>query len=193
MDHTKKSTQKHGEKYTPSPHIADKIAANRQGLLTPIQRAPLITAALVSGIGLAIFSLISLIMLWGLIQTLPFTGFFGLFILFFSGGSMFFLVVVLYTNAQMFVPEAFNPSAVKWTRGPLRLKFAERERPEMPFVYIINDYSFAPFLPPRETPLEEGREYIVYYTPRSRLLLSIAPADQPDSGDWMPIEAPTKA
>lgn len=186
MDHTKKSAQKHGQKYTPSQHVADKIAANRQGILTPSQRIPLISAAIVSGMGLAIFSIISAIMLWGLLQTLPFTGVFGIFILVFSGGSMFFLVVVLYTNAEMFVPEALDPAAVKWTRGKLTLKFAERERPEMPFVYIINDYSFAPFLPPREIPMEEGREYIVYYTPRSRLLLSIAPTDQPESADWIP-------
>lgn len=189
MNHTKKSAQKQREKYTPSPHVADKLAANREGLLTPTQRIPLISAAVVSGVGLLVFGTITIIMLWGVLQTIQFTGVFGLFVLLFSGASMFFLNVVLFTNAEMFVPEAFNEHAVKWTRGKLKIKYAERERPEMPFVYIIEDYSFAPFLPPAEIPLEAGREYIVYYTPRSRLLLSIAPTDQPESENWLPAKA----
>ncbi|PJF43513.1 MAG: hypothetical protein CUN55_08695 [Phototrophicales bacterium] len=167
--------------------MADKIAANRRGVLTPSQRIPIISAAIVSGFGFIIFSIIGFVMLWGLVQTLPFTGFFGLLMLLFSGMSMFFLIVVLYTNAEMFVPEALDTKAVRWTRGPLTIKYSERDRPEMPFVYIVNDYSFAPFVAPYEIPMEEGREYIVYYTPRSRLLLSIAPADQTESKDWLPI------
>jgi hypothetical protein len=35
--------------------------------------------------------------------------------------------------------------------------------------------------------LQVGREYIVYYSARSRLLLSIAPADQPESTHWLPL------
>jgi hypothetical protein len=34
--------------------------------------------------------------------------------------------------------------------------------------------------------MQIGREYIVYYSSRSRLLLSLAPTDQPESDEWLP-------
>lgn len=100
--------------------------------------------------------------------------------------SFLFFAAVLFVNARMFLPEAFSSRPVKWEKAPLELKLTERERPEMPLSYIVGSYSFAPFVAPEEIPLERDREYIVYYTPRSRLLLSIAPTDQEESANWLP-------
>lgn len=183
QDHTQNPSITH---YTPSPQMADKLTANRQGLLTPTQRAPIIIAAIVTGVGLIGFSLFGIVALWGFVQTLQYSGFFGLGLICLTGGSLSFLIIVFWVNANMFVPESLNQKPVRWERGKLKIKMASRERPEMPFSYIVGDYSFAPFVAPFEVPLEKGREYIVYYTARSRLLLSLAPLDQSNSQDWLP-------
>jgi hypothetical protein len=157
--------------------MADKLRANRAGKLTDTQRAPVLAAALVSGLGFIIFALFALVSVWGFAQTISVTGVFGWVLMGFTVLSFSFLLIVLWTNAEMFVPEAFGRNPVRWTRGKLEVKMSSRERPEMPFTYLIGDYSFAPFLPPQEVPIEQGREYLVYYTARSRLLLSMVPTD----------------
>ena len=166
--------------------MADSLRHNSARKLTDRQRAPIIAAALISGIGFAIFSLFALISVWGFTQTLGVTGILGWVFMLFTVLSFSFLLIVLWTNAEMFVPEAFSKHPVRWQRGRLRIKMASRERPEMPFSYIVGDYSFAPFLPPQEVPIDKGREYLVYYTPRSRLLLSIVPTDIDNITEFLP-------
>ena len=186
QDNTKKLKEKHQQYYTPSPQMADKLAHNRNGQLTKTQKAPILVAAILSGIMLFIVSAFSLLMIFATLQTLAATGVFGVLMLLFMGGSFIFLAIVLYTNAEMFIPEAIGSNVVRAERGKLKIKMASRERPEMPFSYIVGKYSFAPFVVPHEVPMEKNREYIVYYTSRSRLLLSIAPINQENSKEWLP-------
>ncbi|NDJ87084.1 MAG: hypothetical protein GYB66_14495 [Chloroflexi bacterium] len=186
MDHTQKSNHEPAYHYTPSPQMADKLATNRTGQLTKAQRLPITIAAIFTGSGFLGMLLITGGTILGLIETLEFTGVFGLITLFFSTAALLFILAVLWVNAQMFVPEALNQKPVRWSRGPLKTRKSARDRPELPFSYIIDDYSFAPFVGPPDVPLQKGRQYIVYYTARSRLLMSIAPIDQPDAEDWLP-------
>lgn len=177
--------------YQPSPDIAQKLSLNRAGRITSGQRLPLIIAAIVSTVGLIcpltmLFSIVASLGAGSILVASTFGWIMWVLLGIGSLLSFLFLAAVLFVNARMFVPEALNPSPVKWSRAPLKIHLAERERPEMPFTYIIGDYSFAPFIPPEEVPLERDREYIVYYTPRSRLLLSIAPTDQAESVNWLP-------
>jgi hypothetical protein len=180
------------EHYTPSPSIEEKLLVNRAGKLTRGQRTPIIIAAFISTIGLIcpatmLFTILaSLTASPTLLRASTFGAVAWIVLGIVSLISFVFLGAVLFVNARMFLPEAFNSRPVRWEKAPLKLKLAERERPEMPLSYIIGDYSFAPFVAPEEVPLERDREYIVYYTPRSRLLLSIAPTDQKQSEDWLP-------
>lgn len=187
MNHTQKTRRKSTDHYTPSSQMADKLAANRAGKLTRSQRQPILIAALFSGIGLVIAVVFGAIMVWGFAQTLAITGIFGGCMVIFTGLGFVFMIIVLWTNSEMFVPEALSKSPVRWQRAPLEIKRASRNRPEMPFSYIVGSYSFGPFVVPEDVPMDKGREYIVYYTPRSRLLLSIAPTDQPESSGWLPL------
>lgn len=175
--------------YIPSAAMREKLNTNRQGKLTVAQRTPILTAALFSGIGLLCplsFFASNIIGLITGATPAALVGVLGWLLLCGMVASLFFLAAVLWVNAAMFVPEAFSKLPVRWERGMLELRLASRERPEMPFSYIIGTYSFAPFVAPAEVPMQIGREYIVYYTARSRLLLSIAPTDQPESVDWLP-------
>lgn len=181
--------------YAPSADIAQKIAVNRTGKLTPKQRTPIMIAGVMSSGGLLCAFTMFLSFFSGgvlsgsfLLGSLTSQILFGLMWL---GGmlSFLFLLGVTGVNASMFLPEIISPKPVKWERGILEIKLSERERPEMPFSYIIGSYSFAPFIAPDEVPLEKGREYIVYYSARSRLLLSIAPTDQDESNEWLPVKS----
>jgi hypothetical protein len=182
------------EPYAPSPEIAEKLAVNRMGKLTTSQRLPLIIAGMVSALGMVcpasmLFSITASAIAGGdaIAGVIGWTMWLILWVA--TLVSFSFLAIVLWVNAKMFLPEAFSTHPVKWVRAPLEIKMAERERTEMPFSYIVGVYSFAPFIAPDEVPLDIGREYIVYYTSRSRLLLSIAPTDQPDSSAWLPAKA----
>lgn len=183
MDHTKEFQWEH---YTPSPQMADKLATNRMGKLTKSQRLPVTIAALFTGCGLSGALIFTIFVVWGFVRTGDASGIFGWVMICFTSFSIVFLVLVLWVNASMFVPEALKETPVRWERGKLQIKMASRDRRELPFSYIIGTYSFAPFVVPIEIPMEKGREYIVYYTARSRLLLSIAPTDQPESKKWLP-------
>ncbi len=186
MNHTKNTTPAPASHYTPSPQMTDKLLTNRAGKLTQSQRAPIMIAAIVTGIGFVGLSLFGLLLVWGFIQSLEFTGILGVGMLCITSASFLFLIAVFGVNAQMFVPEALSQKPIRWERGPLSIKMAERERTDMPFSYVVGSYSFAPFVAPAEVPLHKNREYIVYYTARSRLLMSIAPIDQPESEQWLP-------
>lgn len=166
---------------------------NRTGRLTPSQRLPIIIAGVVSGVGmLCPISFLMAMVFGGLLNAAFVNGLLGwlayVLIMLFSLGSFIFLWGVVWTNAKMFLPEAFAKQPVRWAKAPLQIKLAERERPEMPFSYIIGNYSFAPFVAPDEVPLIKNQEYIVYYTARSRLLLSIAPLKDAQTADWLPIK-----
>lgn len=167
--------------------MADKIAMNRQGKMTKLQKSPIVVAAFISSIGF-ICPATMLASGIGLILRGPSVGVISYFFYAMMFLSFFFLAGVLWTNAGMFLPEALSKNPVRWERGPLEIKMASRNRPEMPFTFIIGSYSFAPFVAPSEVPMHTGRDYIVYYSARSRLLLSIAPTDQPESKDWLPLK-----
>jgi hypothetical protein len=184
--HNPKKRRKPAYHYTPSSQMADNLATNRAGHLTKMQKAPIMVAALVTGVGLTCALSFLVASVYGFLQTVNVAGVFGWIMLIFTGGSISFLVVVLWVNAKMFIPETLSQSPVKWERGILEIKMASRERAEMPFSYIIGNYSFAPFVVPDEVPMQAGREYVVYYSARSRLLLSIAPTDMPESDQWLP-------
>lgn len=186
-----KSTPQPTVHYTPSSQMADNLLANREGFLTSAQRAPIVAAAIVSGIGLVVMLIVAAIVLWGFIQAIQFMGWLGVCTSGFMAAAFLFILVTLWTNAEMFVPETFNKRPVRWQRGILTIKMASRKRPEMPFSYIIGSYSFHPFLAPDEVPMQTGREYVVYYTARSRLFLGIFPTDQADSAQWLPPDTIT--
>ena len=184
--HNPKKRRKSAYQYTPSSQMADNLATNRAGHLTKMQKAPILVAALVTGVGLTCALSFLVASVYGFLQTVDVAGIFGWIMLVFTAGSILFLVAVLWVNARMFIPETLSQSPVRWERGVLEIKMASRERPEMPFSYIIGSYSFAPFVVPDEVPMHKGREYVVYYTARSRLLLSIVPTDTPDADEWLP-------
>lgn len=186
--HNPKKRRKPAYQYTPSSQMADNLVTNRAGHLTSKQKAPIFVAALVTGAGLMCALTFLTVSVYGFLQTVDVAGIFAWIMLVFTEGSMLFLVAVLWVNARMFVPESLSRSPVRWERGVLKIKMASRERPEMPFSYLIGSYSFAPFVVPDEVPMHEGREYLVYYTARSRLLLSIVPTDTPDADQWLPQE-----
>lgn len=185
----KKETVKH---FTPSETAMEKLAANRAGQLTQIQRTPLMIAAVTAAIGFlcpAAFFIGNIIGFVTGAETFGMAGLLGWFLLCGMYMSMFALGVILWVNVTMFLPEALSKNPVRWEKGILEIRMATRERPEMPFSYIIGSYSFAPFVAPNDVPMQIGREYIVYYTARSRLLLSMAPTDQPESENWLPLQA----
>ncbi|MCQ3930464.1 MAG: hypothetical protein DPW16_08375 [Chloroflexi bacterium] len=188
MNPTQNPKDDHSYHYTPSSQMAEKLTMNRQGKMTRLQRSPIVIAALVSSIGF-ICPATMLATGIGLILRGPSGGILSYFFYFMMFLSFFFLAGVLWTNASMFLPETFSKKPVRWQRGPLEIKMASRNRPEMPFSFIIGSYSFAPFVVPSEVPMNTGREYIVYYSARSRLLLSIAPTDQPESKNWLPLKS----
>jgi hypothetical protein len=90
------------------------------------------------------------------------------------------------TNAYTFLLEALMRHPVKYARGPLEIRVSTGNRPELPFSYIIGDYSFAPYVAPPDVPMRVGAPYLVYYSARSRLLLSLTALDAPDAAQWEP-------
>jgi hypothetical protein len=168
--------------------MAARLAANRAGRLTPSQRR----LALLVGLGalgvflcpLAMLVQISLFLLWG---DVPFSTLGG--VAFTIVGALFLVLFagLIGVNALAFLPEAFMRHPVRCARGPLEIRVSEGERPELPFSYVIGDYSFAPYVAPRDVPMRAGAPYIVYYAARSRLLLSLAALDAPDAGQWEPL------
>lgn len=170
-----------------SPGMAERLAVNRLGQLTPGQRR----RALLVGGGAALFLLCPLalliqlgaVMLWGNAPMPTVAG-----ILLAALGVLFLLVFVglIGINAWLFLPEAFMRQPVRYARGPLEIRVTPGHRPELPFSYLIGDYSFAPFVAPDDVPMRVGAPYIVYYSARSRLLLSLAALDAPDAAQWEP-------
>ena len=167
--------------------MAAKLATNRAGRLTHSQRRAVMTAGIVTG-ALLLCPLAMVIQAGALALTgaLPPVTVGG--ILFFVVGALFLALFagLIGTNAAMFLPEAFGRNPVRSVRGPLEIRMTDSRRPELPFSYIIGDYSFAPYVVPGDVPLRPGAPYLVYYSARSRLLLSIAALDAPDAEQWQP-------
>lgn len=172
-----------------SPEMAEKLAINRTGQLTPAQRR----TVMIAGLGALVLLLcpltlliqLAVIILSGNLPVMTaggivFTALGLLFILLFGG--------MIFANVQMFLPDAFGKNPVKVARGPLRLHASEKERPELPFSYIVQDYSFAPYVVPPEVLMRPGAPYLVYYAAHSRLLLSLIALDAPDAAQWKPLQ-----
>jgi len=170
-----------------APSMAAKLAVNRTGRLTSPQRR----VALIVGVGALVVFLCPLsmviqlgVLLLGGHTPVPTLG--GVILAACGVLFMIFFAGLIGINAWTFLPEAFIRRPVRYARGPLRLHESSRHRPELPFSFIVGDYSFAPYVPPPELALRPGAPYIVYYAARSRLLLSIAALDAPDSDRWTP-------
>jgi hypothetical protein len=163
--------------FNPSPALAASIATNRAGRLTGGQKRALLLGAgvSVSGLGCIGFFLLNVGLALGAGLGVG-NWVSGLFFIFFLL-SFAYLGLTLYFNASWFVPDALSRHTVQTARGKLVMRPAERERFELPFSYLVGDYSFAPYVVPYEVPLEVGREYIVYYAAHSRMFLNIEPVD----------------
>ncbi len=170
-----------------SPEMAARLTLNRTGRFTPGQRR---LALVVGGLALVIF-LCPLALLLQVVALLfarnapaitigsaVITVLGVLFLILFAG--------LIGSNAQTFLTEAFMRRPVKAARGPLEIRVTAGNRPELPFSYIIDDYSFAPYVAPPDLPMQVGAPYIAYYAARSRLLLSIAALNAPDGDQWLP-------
>jgi hypothetical protein len=173
--------------------MAAKLAINRTGRLTAGQRRVMLWAGL--GAALLLLCPLTLLVQMGVLVAsdrvpvvttagLIFTVLGLLFVLMFAG--------LAWANVQMFVPDAFGRQPVRFARGPLGVHVSEKDRPELPFSYVIEDYSFAPYVAPDDVPMRPGAPYLVYYAAHSRLLLSLAALDAPDAAQWAPAFGETE-
>jgi len=167
--------------------MAERLAVNRTGRLTARQRR----LALLVGGAAALFLLCPLTLLIQLGAVLlvgdaPIPTVTGVVLA--ALGVLFLLIFVglIGVNAWTFLPEAFMRQPVRYACGPLEVRVTPGHRPELPFSYLIGDYSFAPYVAPDDVPMRVGAPYIVYYAARSRLLLSLAALDAPDAAQWEP-------
>ncbi len=170
-----------------TPEMAARLAVNRTGRLTPSQRR----LVLLAGLGALVIFLCPAAMLvqLGAVVVLgdaPVTTVGG--IIFTAAGLLFVLLFagLFGVNVQTFLPEALMRRPVRYVRGPLEIRVSEGNRPELPFSYIVDGYSFAPYVGPQDVPMRVGAPYIIYYSARSRLLLSLAALDAPDAEQWQP-------
>jgi hypothetical protein len=169
------------------PDMAEKLTNNRAGIFTPSQRRKVFLI----GAAALLFMLCPVVLL---IQMFAIIFFSDVPISTLSGvifGLVGVLILIIFAgligvNIQTFLVEAFQRQPVRWARGPLEIRMTEGKRPELPFSYIIADYSFAPYVAPPDVTLRVGAPYVVYYSARSRLLLSIAALDAPDADQWEP-------
>lgn len=170
-----------------TPEMAARLIVNRTGRLTRAQHR----TALFVGLGALVLLLCPLVLLVQMVAVLLvgdtplptlggviFTGLGALLVLMFVG--------LVGVNVETFLPEAFMRRPVRVARGPLTIRPTDGSRPELPFSYLVGDYSFAPYIAPPDLPMVAGAPYLVYYTARSRLLLSMAALDAPDADRWQP-------
>lgn len=170
-----------------SPEMAGKLAVNRAGRLTSSQRRLMVMGAGAAGLFLLCPLMLVIQLGWVALagQLPPAT---WISVAFLVVGLLFILVLLglIGTNLQMFVPDAVGQHPVRFARGLLRIHMSAKERLELPFSYVIEDYSFAPFMAPGDVLLRTGAPYIVYYAAHSRVLLSLAALDAPDAAQWEP-------
>lgn len=169
-----------------SPEMAEKLAVNRTGRLTPSQRRTVAVTGFVA-LALLLCPLALLVQIGALLLSEGVTLSAGVIV---AGVVVLILLVIfggiVYTNVRMFLPETFAARPVRWARGPLRIQMSADNRPELPFSYVIEDYSFAPYVAPADVEMRPGAPYLVYYSARSRLLLSLCALDAPDADRWLP-------
>lgn len=170
-----------------SPEMAAKLAVNRLGRLAPSQRRTVIVAGVVAS-ALLLCPLAMVIQLVALIATSDVPAVTTAGVIFTVVGVLFLLLFagLIFVNARMFIPDALGARPVHFARGPLEVRLTEKKRPELPFSYIVGDYSFAPYVAPPDVEMRPGAPYIVYYAAQSRVLLSIAALDAPDAAEWEP-------
>jgi len=169
------------EPFEPDEALQAQLAQNRVGKLTPMQRRSVWIASGGSLLGLGCTATLVLNVITAAMAGVKVGGVVaGLFLLFFLL-TFGYLALTLWVNLRMFAPDALAKHPVKTARGKLKIRMAERERPEMPFSYIVGDYSFAPYVVPYGVPLQTGRDYVVYYAAHSRLFLNLEPADYADT------------
>ncbi len=170
-----------------TPEMAARLTVNRTGRLTAGQRR----RVLLIGLGALTFALCPaalLVQMVGafLLTDLPVPTLGG--VLFTAVGVFFALLMLALfgANAHTFLKEALARQPVRYARGALEIHVSEGHRPELPFSYIVGDYSFAPYVAPADLPMRVGAPYLVYYGAHSRLLLSMAVLDAPDAEQWLP-------
>ena len=170
-----------------SPEMAAKLAVNRTGRLAPSQRRMVMIAGVVAA-ALLLCPLAMVIQLVGLIATSNVPAVTTVGVVFTVLGVVFLLLFagLIYVNARMFLPDALGPNPVRYVRGVLEIRLTDKDRPELPFSYVVGDYSFAPYVAPPDVSMRPGAPYIVYYAARSRVLLSVAALDAPDAAQWEP-------
>lgn len=170
-----------------TPDMAAKLAVNRGGRLTSRQHR--------LALGVGVFALIFLLCPLALLIQVAAVALTGDVPVPTVAGVIFTILGILFvvmfvgligTNAYTFLLEALMRHPVKYARGPLEIRVSAGNRPELPFSYIIGDYSFAPYVAPPDVPMRVGAPYLVYYGARSRLLLSLTALDAPDSAQWEP-------
>jgi len=159
------------------PAYIAQLEANRSGQFTPRQRLTVSIAALVTSLGLIVMCAILTAIAAAAAQGLAFTGIVGALFFIFFLLTYLYMVVTFYVNARAFVPDALSRNPVRVAQGELRTQKAQRDRDELPFSFIVGDYSFAPFIVPFEIKMEKGRRYRVYYAAHSRMFLGIEPED----------------
>lgn len=170
-----------------SPQMADKLVFNRTGRLAPAQRRIVVIAG-VGALLLLLCPLTLLIQAAVLILTgnIPVATPGGLLFTVVGGFMLALMAILIFANVQMFMPDVLSREPVRYARGPLQVRASEGHRPEMPFSFVVDDYSFGPFVVPPDIQMRPGAPYIVYYSASSRLLLSIAALDAPDAAKWEP-------
>ncbi|MFP4322971.1 MAG: hypothetical protein ACLFTK_11010 [Anaerolineales bacterium] len=169
------------EPFHPSEDLAASLARNRAGRLTRGQR----TAVTLAGVASSLAGLVVLLIMVSVFAAFfggvrvtsdsPIAGLVSEIIGLFFLASFVYMLLTFYFNARWFLPDAFGRAPVATVRGPLQIRYAARQRPELPFSYIIGDYSFAPYVVPYDVPMQEGRTYVVYYARHSRMFLNIEP------------------
>lgn len=153
------------------------LARNRAGRLTAGQKAAVVMASLFSGGGLLCLLAMFITLMSGMMAGIGTGSIFGLIFLIIFVLTYLYLGLTLFANARVYIPDAFSKQPVKQERGRLTVRMAERERPSLPFSYIVGDYSFAPYMVPAEIEMIAGAEYIVYYAAHSRMFLGIEPVN----------------
>jgi hypothetical protein len=170
-----------------SPEMAARLAINRTGQFTPGQRRLSLVVGLIA---LAVFlcplALLAQAAALLLTNNAPAITLSGVFLTLMAALFLVLFAGLVGTNARTFLAEALTRRPVQYARGPLEIRPTAGDRPELPFSYIIADYSFAPYITPPALPMRTGAPYVAYYAARSRILLSIAALDAPDGGEWEP-------
>lgn len=180
---------------TPSPapaqraskEMAARLAVNRTGQLTTAQRRTVLTGGVVA-LAFLLCPLAMILQMGAVVLAdgLPIVTAASVF--FFVLGVLMFAVFLglAGTNVHLFLRDVFGREKVRVARGLLQVHMSSKERPELPFSYIVEDYSFAPYVPPPDVDLRLGAPYLVYYAAHSRIFLSMAALDATDAKKWTP-------